>query len=64
MLCAGAVASLLSSTLSFVTFEFNDMRLRHDIAHLYQVVLFFMFRILELGARICLLALFAVGIYS
>ena len=61
VLCLGVVGSLGSSTLSFCSFEYNDMRLRADLGHGYQVVAFFLFRVLELSARIVLLALFAVS---
>ena len=60
VLCSGIITSLIAATLCFVTFEFNDLRLKHDITHLYSIVSFFIYRLLELCARVTVIALFAV----
>ena len=61
VLCSGIITSLIAATLCFVTFEFNDLRLKHDITHLYSIVSFFIYRLLELCARVTVIALFAVS---
>ena len=59
-LCIGIVSSLIGATLCFVTFEFNDLRMKHDRSHIYHIIFFFIYRLLELCARVTVLALFAV----
>ena len=63
-LCVGIVSSLIGSTLSYFSMEMNDLRARTDTFHILQLTSFLIYRLLEVGARTALLALFAVKAFA
>lgn len=54
------VSALASASLCFMAIELNDKRLARDRSHAIELAAFFIYRLFELGARISILALFAV----
>ncbi|GMH36591.1 hypothetical protein BSKO_04464 [Bryopsis sp. KO-2023] len=57
VLCLSVIGSLVGSTLSYLALDLNDIRALKDVKHTLEATAFFMARLLELSARVILLAL-------
>jgi hypothetical protein len=62
LLLASVTGALLSASLCYMSLEMNDLRLLQDRGHGMQLAAFFVYRLLELSARLTLLALFSVSL--
>ncbi len=60
LLLGSVCGSLISASLCFMSLELNDLRLQQDRGHAVQLAAFFVYRLLELSARLVLVALFSV----
>lgn len=60
VLCLSVIGSLVGSALSYVALDLNDIRIQKDPKHGIELLTFFLARLLELSARVILLALLGV----
>jgi hypothetical protein len=59
-LLVSIVSSIAGATLCFMSLDFNDRKASYHVPYRFQLVFFYIYRLLELAARMWLCALFAV----